>query len=300
MRISQLLLLVFMASLAPGAFSQEMEARAYSPSPVGASVIVFVYTHQSGDVLLDPALPLKDVSTSINGTAFGYGRTFALAGRQANVSAALPYVWARVKGTVFEQQQEVTRSGLGDIRARLTINLMGSPALNPREFAARKPTTLLGASLTVAAPTGQYDPRRLVNLGANRWAFKPEIGLSQPLGRWTLEAIGGAWFFTENKNFFGGSRREQRPLVSVQGHVIYTLRPRMWVAFGATYFTGGRTTVDGVLNADLQKTSRIGATYSFPVTKRHSLKVAWSKGVTTLVGGDINAVTVGYQYVWFK
>ena len=296
-----LLLLAVVAFHGPAALAQEMEARAYSRAPVGANVAVVVYSHQTGDVLLDPAIPLKDVSVKLNATVVGYGRTFGLAGRQVTASVAVPYVWGTVRGTVFEQQQEVTRSGLGDLRARLAVNLIGSPALSPREFAAQKPSTLLGASLSVVVPTGQYDPRRLVNLGSNRFAFKPEMGLSQPLGRWTLELVGGVWFFTKNNKFFDGAvRREQSPLASFQGHVIYTIRPRMWLSGDATYYTGGRTTVDGTLNADRQSNSRIGATFSFPVTQSHSLKIAWARGVTARIGGDLTTVTVGWQYTWLK
>jgi hypothetical protein len=267
---------------------------------VGANFAVFVYSYQNGDVLLDSALPLRDVKVSLNSTAVGYARTFNFAGRQATVSAAVPYVWGRVSGTVFEQAQEVTRSGLGDLRLRLGVNLIGSPALSPREFAARKPSTVLGTSLTVAAPTGQYDPRRLVNIGSNRWAFKPELGLSYPVGPWTLELLGSAWFYTENKDFFGGARREQKPLASVQGHVIYTIRPRMWVAGGATFYAGGRTIINDEVNADFQKNSRVGAVFSFPLTPQHSMKVTWVKGLTARIGGDLNTISVSYQYSWFK
>jgi hypothetical protein len=280
--------------------AQEMEARAYSRSPVGFNVVLITYSYQSGDVLLDSALPLTDVSAKLNATVAGYGRTFNLAGRQATASIGVPYVWGHVRGTVFEQEQEVTRSGLGDLRLRVLVNLIGSPALSLREFATRKPSTVLGASLTVVAPTGQYDPRRLVNIGSNRWAFKPELGLSQPIGPWTLEFIGGVWFFAENRDFFGGKRREQKPLASFQGHVVYTIRPRMWVSAGATFYTGGRTIVDDRLNADMQKNSRVGATFSHPFGPNHSVKVAWAKGVTARVGGNLNSIAVGYQYTWLK
>ena len=292
-------LLALMAASGPAARAQEMEARAYSPSPVGANVALVVYSHHSGDVLLDPALPLRDVAVRLNSTIVGYGRTFNLAGRQATASVAAPYVWGRVRGTVFEQEQEVTRSGLGDLRLRFAVNLLGSPALSPREFAARKPSTVVGASVTVVTPGGQYDPRRLVNIGSNRFAFKPEIGLSQPVGRWTLEVLGGAWLFTDNKNFFGGVRRQQKPLTSFQTHVVYTLRPRMWVAANATYYTGGRTTINGAVNADTQKNSRVGATFSLPVTQQQSLRVAWARGVTARIGGKLNTLAVGWQYAWF-
>jgi hypothetical protein len=149
-------------------------------------------------------------------------------------------------------------------------------------------------------PTGQYDPRRLVNPGSNRWAFKPEVGLSKPVGRWTFEVAGGVWLFTTNRNFFGGVQRGQRPLSTVQGHVVYTLRPRMWLAVNGTFYTGGRTVVNGVLNADAQRNSRIGATFSLPVSKRQSVKIAWAKGVTVRFGGDVTTFAVGWQYVWLK
>lgn len=293
-------LLALIAGVAAAVPAQEMEARAYSRSPVGFNLFLFSYSHQNGDVLLDSALPLTDVSVSINATVAGYGRSFGLMGHQANASVAIPYVWGTVRGTVFEQQQEVTRSGPGDLRVRLMVNLIGSPALSAREFAALKPSTTLGASVSVVVPSGQYDPRRLVNIGSNRWVFKPEMGLSHPIGPWTLELIGGVLLFGDNNDFFGGSRREQKPLASFQGHVIYTLKPRMWIAGNATYYAGGRTTVDGQVNADLQSSSRVGVTFSYPVGTNHSLKLAWAKGVTARIGGDLNTIAVGWQYSWLK
>src|SRR5262249_23677692 len=98
----------------PAALAQEMEARTYSPSPVGANFALLVYAYQSGDIGFDSALPFSDVKAKINSVTAGYGRTFNLAGRQATASIALPYVWGSVSGKVFEEQQRVTRSGLGD------------------------------------------------------------------------------------------------------------------------------------------------------------------------------------------
>lgn len=113
-----------------------------------------------------------------------------------------------------------------------------------------------------------------------------------------MEVMAGTWLFTPNRNFFGGARREQEPLLSLQGHVIYTLRPRTWVSFNGTYFTGGRTTVNGVLNEDRQRNARIGVTFAYPLTRQQSLKLAWAKGVTTRIGGDLNMFVAGWQYVW--
>ena len=282
-----------------GAAAQELEPRAYAPNPSGANFVLAVYGHATGDVVFDPSVPITNVSASVNTAALFYGRTFGLFGRSASAAVQLPYVWGTIEGDVFEQQRSVHRSGLADLRMRLTTNLLGGPALSASEFAARRPRTTVGASLVVLAPTGQYDPSKLVNVGTNRWAFKPEVGLSHPTGRWVLELYGGAWLFTDNDAFFGGSRRAQDPLFALQGHFSYTFRPRLWLAGDATFYTGGRTTVDGVEKADLLRNTRYGLTLAVPVKRRSSLKASWSRGLTTRIGGDFQTLAVGYQILWF-
>ena len=276
-----------------------MEPGAYSRAPIGTQFVLLAYAYQEGDVLLDSALPLSDVTVKLHSGSIGYGRTFGLLGRQANVAFFMPYVHGKARGTVFESVQEVERSGGADFRARFSINILGSPALSPKEFAATERKTTVGASVTVVAPSGQYDPARLINIGSNRWAFKPEIGLSKPVGRWTFEAAGGAWLYTTNNQFFGNSTRYQEPLLSLQGHVIYTFKPRMWLAGGGTYFRGGRTKVNGVLNDDSRDNSRYGATFSYPLTQRQSLKLAFSRGLTARFGGSLTSIGVAWQYAWF-
>jgi Putative MetA-pathway of phenol degradation len=280
------------------AHGQEMEPRAYSPSPVGSQFVLITYAHQTGDVLLDSSLPLRDVDVKFNAGSIAYGRTFSFVKHQANAAVLFPYIWGTASGTVFEDQVNVRRSGGGDVRLRLSMLLKGGEALQREEFASRKPKTIVGAGLSVVIPTGQYDPARLVNPGSNRWAFKPEIGISKPLGRWTMEAMGGAWLFAANKNFLNGSQRQQESLFSLQGHLIYTLRRRMWISVNGTYFSGGRTKINGVFNEDRQKNARVGATFSLPLTQQQSLKFAWAKGVTTRIGGDLNTFAVGWSYVW--
>ena len=281
------------------AWPQEMEPGAYGRAPVGTNFVLFTYAYQSGDVLVDSSLPLRDVSIKLNLGSVAYGHTFGLFGKQTNVAAVMPYIKGTAQGLVFEQFTKVSRSGLGDLRLRFAVNLHGSPALRPREFARYKRRTVVGASVTVIAPTGQYDPNRLVNLSANRWAFKPEVGVSKPAGKWTVEAAGGVWLFTPNNNFFVGRRREQSPLMSLQGNLIYTFKPRLWLAGSATYYRGGRTIVNSVENADSQANSRYGTTFSYPFGKHQSLKVAASRGLTARFGGKLSSVAVGWQYTWF-
>jgi hypothetical protein len=280
------------------AFAQEMEPRAYSPSPVGMTFVALAWQRSSGGVTTDPTLPITNVDSDIDSSILALVRTFPLAGRSASIGAALPYTWADVSGEVFEESRAVERTGFADARLRLSVNLLGAPALDRAQFALRTPATTLGASLTVVTPSGEYKSDKLINLGANRWAFKPELGLYHPIGPWSVEFSTGVWLFTDNDDFLGGSRREQDPLTTVQGHVSYTFRPQLWIAANATWYRGGDTTVDGVHNDDLQKTTRFGLTLSLPLTRQNSLKFAWSDGATTRIGSDFTTWTVAWQYGW--
>jgi hypothetical protein len=257
------------------------------------------YGHSSGDVVFDASLPFSDVSASLNTATLLYGQTFGAFGRTASAGIVVPYAWGSISGQVGEARHEITRSGLADLRLRLSTNLVGGPALAPPEFAQRRPRTTLGASLQLVAPAGQYDPAKLINIGTNRWSFKPELGLSHPAGRFTLDLYAGAWLFADNPDFYGGVRRGQAPIGTLQGHVSYTFRPRLWLAGDATYYTGGRTTIDGVPRADLQRNSRLGVTLAVPTGRRHSLKLAWGTGFTTRIGGDFQTVALGWQVMWF-
>lgn len=279
--------------------AQELEPRAYSPNPTGANFVVAVYGYQAGDVLFDPSVPITNAKAYLNSAVFGYGRSFGLFGRLASVGVVVPYVWASMNGDVYEERRDITRSGLADVRLKFTINLLGQPAMKPAEFMKRKPQSTLGFSLAVQAPTGQYDSTKLINLGTNRWSLKPELGFYHPAGRFTFEAAAGVWFFTENTDFFGGKVFEQNPLLSFQAHVSYTFRPRMWVAVNATYYSGGLTTTNGVDASEKQNNSRLGLTFSYPIGKQHSLKVAWAKGVTARVGDKVDIYSLGYQFLWF-
>ena len=278
--------------------AQEIEPRAYSPSPSGLNFLIAVGGHSEGGVLTDPSLPVTDIEAKVDALAVGYGRSFGLAGRSANVAFALPYIEVDASGNIGEQRASVTRAGWGDAKLRLAMNLIGGPAMTPREFSQRVPATTLGVSMSVSLPTGEYLPDKLVNIGTNRWAVKTELGLTHPIGKWLLEGYLGAWWFEENDDFFGGHRREQDPLASIQVHVSYTFKPRLWLALNTTYYECGQTTLDGVAKHDRQANSRAGLTFSTPLGKNYSLKFNWSRGATTRIGSNFTTYGIGLQYAW--
>jgi hypothetical protein len=251
-------------------------------------------------VLVDPNLQIEEVNATLYAATMGMGRTFDLAGRQALVTGAVPYVWGHVSGRVAEQRAQIHRSGLTDLRIRLAVNLYGNPARSPKDFARfRKRTLIVGTSLTVAAPSGQYDSAKLINLGTNRWAIKPELGISYPVKGFDLDAYCGVWLFSANPDFFPGRRnRKQDPVTTIQGHASYTFRARLWLAADITWYNGGSASVNGV-SSEAQNNSRAGVTLSVPMGSHQSVKIAYSTGTTSRIGTDFDTVGIVWQFAWF-
>ena len=290
----------FIAALtvAAPAVAQEMEPRAYSASPTGAIFLGAVLSRSTGSILFDPTLPITDVEAKVNGGVVAAGLTFDMFGKLALFSAAVPYAWGDISGQVFEEARTVTRSGFADTRLRLSINLRGNDAMPIAQFAKTPRRTIVGASVTVAAPTGEYDGTKLINLGNHRWAFKPEAGVAVPRGPWEIDAYAGVWLFTANQDFFpGGLERTQDPLFTLQGHVSYTFRPRLWLAANATWYAGGRSQVAAGTPSATVNNSRLGVTASVPVGRQQSIKLSYGDGIIVRSGTNFRTLAVGWQWL---
>ena len=280
------------------AAAQELDPGAYSVSPVGVNILVATYNFSGGALTFDPSLPIENAEATIHSTAVSYVRSLDVFGHSANVGIAASYSVGHVEGSYIGTFTEVDRSGFRDPALRFSVNLHGAPAMDLKRFGSYRQKTNVGVSLVAVLPLGEYDETKLINLGSNRFAFKPEIGLSRALGKWTLEIYGGVWLFTDNDAFYGGKKREQAPLGSAQFHLLRTFKPRSWIAVDANFYSGGRTTVDGQPNLDFQKNSRIGATFSYPLGPRQSVKVSFSGGAYTTIGADFHSIAAAYQYLW--
>jgi Putative MetA-pathway of phenol degradation len=302
--VNRLLVASFLAlallTMPASASSQELEPGAYWPIPIGLNIITLIDNINWGDVTFEPSAPLDETSATINTTAFVFTRAFNLGGRSANAGVVVPVIGGHVEGRYLGEFAEVDRFGLGDPRLRVAMNLYGAPSMTPKAFASYQLRTIVGVSVTVAPPLGQYDPTKLINLGTNRWSFKPEVGLSRGLGKWVVESMAGVWFFTDNTDFLGGRTRAQAPIGAVQVHVTYRFQRTMWLAADANYYAGGRTTIDGTQNFDLQRNSRIGATFSTAVARGHAIRMSVSRGAYTTIGADFTSIAVGYNYAWAR
>ena len=302
--------LAFVAGLlglgAPAVLAQDLAPRAYVITPARSNAVTLGLSYNEGELLFQGVVPITGATGKLGVPSVTYYRGFSLFGRSANVLAALPYGVGTFEGEVLGEQRSTDRSGLFDSAFRVSVNLVGGPSMSLAEMRTWRQKTLLGVSLKVVAPTGQYDPTRLINLGSNRWSFKPELGFSRAWGHWVLDAYASVWLFTENPDFFsrnelvpGTQSQTQDPIGAVEAHLIYIARPGLWVSLDANFWYGGRTRLNGVENPDtLQESSRVGITASFPVTQHQSLKVSYAQGAYIRFGGDFRVFSAAWQYSW--
>jgi hypothetical protein len=278
--------------------AQDAEPRSYSNAPVGLNFLLAGYGYAVGKMAFDPTLAIADAQFETNTEALAYVRSLDVSGTSAKFDVLLPYSEFSAHGLVAGQPREREISGLGDPRFRFSINFFGAPALSVKEFADYHQDLIIGASLQVSAPLGQYDDTKLLNLGNNRWSSKAELGISKAWGPWTAELAPSATFFTDNTDFFNANTLAQAPIYAVQGHIVYIFQSGPWLSLDGVYFTGGRTTVNGLRSDNEQTNTRAGLTLALPVDRHNSLKLYASTGISTRTGSEFSAVGVTWQYRW--
>jgi outer membrane putative beta-barrel porin/alpha-amylase len=300
--------IVLMTVVVTGAAAaQDLSPRAYTLTPIASNAVILTYAFTKGDILFDPTIPVTDAHATVHTPVLSYYRSFDLFGRLANATVSVPWASGNFSATVAATDRQAHREGLGDTVLRFAIDFKGGTARPLREFVKTPPPrTIIGASFRAVAPTGQYTASRAINVGNNRWAFKPEVGISRRVDRLLIDGYGGVWFFTKNGNYLApsddvrGSLRQQSPIASFEGHVSYDIKPRFWLSADVNYWYGGKTTVNGVQSlTSLQANSRIGVTGSVPISRSQALKCSYSDGVVTRVGGTFKVLSVAWQYSWF-
>ena len=278
-------------------YAQELEPRAYANTPVDLNFLIGGYAYSKGTVGTDPSVPLTDTEVKLNSAVLAYVRTLDLWGRSGKFDVIIPYAWADGSAKLAGQERTRKVSGFSDPRLRLSMLLYGAPALSLEDFRNYKPDIIIGAGLEVTAPLGQYDSDKLLNIGTNRWSFKPEIGGSKTIGPVTLEISTGIRFYTDNNNFLDGKTLHVNPLVSVQTHLIYSITPGIWLGLNGLYYNGGAGTIDGNKSASLENV-RVGLTLALPINRYNSIKFYGSTGVYTKTGSDFDLLGLTWQFRW--
>jgi Putative MetA-pathway of phenol degradation len=280
--------------------AQDLSPRAYVITPVRSNAVNLTYSFFDGSIILGNAVPIEGATGRVNVQILSYYHSLNFFGRSSSVAVALPYGVGNFDGTAAGVEAHLYRSGLLDSTFRFSVNLKGGPAMDPREYSKWRQKTLIGVSFKFTAPTSQYDPTKLVNFGTNRWSFEPEVGLSKRRGHWLIDTYGGVWFFTQNPNFYPGTPEQSKnPVGAFEGHLSYDVRPRLWASLDGNFWFGGATSLNGVPSPSTsERNSRVGATVSFPMTKRQSIKFSYSDGAYIRYGGNFQNISVGWQYSW--
>ena len=282
--------------------AQDLAPRAYLITPVHGNAVILTSGFYDGGLDFNNAVPITNATGTYDVSSFSYYHSFDLIGRSANITLSLPYAVGNFEGDVQDLHRSAYRSGLTDSLVRFAVNLKGGPAMTAPEFAKWRQKLILGASLKVSIPTGQYSSTKLVNWGANRWGFKPEFGYSQRFGHWVLDGYAGAWFYTRNSSYYSlpvPEPQSQQPIGSFEGHLSYTFTSRAWVSLDGNYWWGGITSLNGITNlATRQTSSRIGVTAALPINRSQSIKISYNDGAYVRYGGNYNNVNVAWQFSW--
>lgn len=286
--------------------AQDLAPRAYIITPIHSNALTLADSLNSGNLILDGAIPISDAHATVSVSIFNYSHSLSFFGRTASFLAAVPYGIGNFHGTLMGTETNVYRSGLLPSAFRFSVNLKGGPAMDLQDFIKWEQKTLVGLSIKVVTPSGQYDPAKLINYGANRWAFKPELGVSRRWHHWLVDSYGAVWFYTTNEEFFsrnqynpGVTAQSEAPVGAFEGHLSYDVKPRFWASLDGNFWFGGRTSLNGKESLNtFQTNSRIGGTVSLPVSKHQSVKFSYSNGAYIRYGGNFQTISLAWQYSW--
>jgi hypothetical protein len=275
--------------LAGECLAQDLEPRRWSHLPNGLNVIGVGTGRTEGDIFFDPVLRIKDGTFELYGLGASYVRTFEWFGKSSRVDVTVPYANGRWEGMLDGEYASRRRDGFGDPHLRISMNLYGAPALSGREFAQYRKdnpvNTTVGAALAVTLPLGEYNRDWLINLGANRYVLRPQIGVLHQRREWQFELTGSVFLFQDNDEFWQGTTLEQDPLWFVQGHVIYGFKPGWWVGLSGGYAYGGEAYVSGLAKDNDARSAYWAVSLGLPISARQSLKFAYVTSDTHVRAG---------------
>ncbi|HYK35400.1 transporter [Alloacidobacterium sp.] len=293
------LLFVCFALAVSHASAQFTDPHTYDNTPVGTNQIELAYAFARSDSSLDTSLIVSGAKLDVNQGSIQYARYFGFLHRLAWVQPGIPI--AGLNGSISGINISGSTVGTGDSSYMLAMLLKGGPALSMAQFENYNPTTVIGASLTVTAPTGFYNSSKLLNLGSDRWSFKPEIALSQPFGpeqKWQLDVYANTYFYTDNTSYRGVEILRQQPLAGLEGHISYSFTNSVWAAVDTRYSFRGETLVNGVDQNNSQQNFILGSEVNVSLNARNSLVFEWARALAHQNGPAISGFAVKYDYSW--
>jgi hypothetical protein len=282
-------------------YAQFTDPRNYDNAPVGINQIELEYAYARSNASVDTSLVVAGAKLNLNAGTIDYTRYFSFIHRMAWVEATVPL--AGLGGSVTGTNIHGSSTGTGDSSYEFATLLKGGPALSVAQFASYKPTTTLGVSLTVTTPTGLYNSDKLLNLGSDRWSFKPEIAVSHPFGpeqKWKFDAYVNAYFYTDNSSYLGKEILRQQALTGLEGHISYSFTNSLWASVDTRYSFRGDTLVDGVNENNGQQNFTLGSELNVSLNPKNSLVFEFAKALVHQNGPAYTGFAVKYSYTWGK
>lgn len=294
---------LFVKSLMLPCLAMDLEPRQWSHLPVGANFAGIGYAYTEADISVDPVLKIEDMELDLRTWGGKYIRTFELLGKSARIDLTQAYQEGEWTGLLDGVPASVSRSGWSDTFLRMAVNLYGAPPLSGKEFAAYrsdvKDDTIVGMALVVRLPTGDYMDDKLINLGNNRFTFRPQLGINHTWGKWTAEATTEVAFYTENNEFFNGNKLEQEPTYIIHGHLFHTFRPGLSLGAGVGYDYGGENSVNGVDKDDKKQDIAWALRFSYPINRHSGINVAYiGSRRQESTGLDSDTLTASLSFAW--
>jgi hypothetical protein len=280
-------------------FSQELDPWAYGNLPTKLNMVGLSYSLIDGNFVSEPSAPIQDFNVTTSKVAAVYLRTFNLFGKLGRVQVSVPFSFMSGNAKLRGHDTSGSRTGFDDLRIRLGLNLFGSPPLEPQKFGTFRQEAIFGISLVVTAPTGQYYPERIVNIGTNRWSFKPELGVSLKIGPFFWETYGGVKFMTTNSEYLSNRILKVSPIYSLQMHICHTFNNSMRLALSSTYVNGGQTSINGNKQSDYMRHLRGGIIFGYSIDPFNSLILQINTNITANASLDYKSITLMYSYSWF-
>ena len=158
----------------------------------------------------------------------------------------------------------------------------------------------VGFTPYVTLPLGDYDRRRVLNLGANRWAFKPEVGMVKGFGeKFFLDLIVNGEFYTDNDDYGSASqstRLEQDPTVGFETHLSYDITKQWFISLDYYYLYGGETTVADVNQNDTLSNHGLGLSLFWGIGSNNQLMVEYRDDFSVRIGAGTNQLTLRWAY----
>ena len=281
--------------------AQFTDPRNYQNFPVGVNQLELAYGYAHANSSIDPAIVTAGAKLNLNQISIGYTRYFSLFHRMAWIEPSIPI--AVVNGSTSGTDVSGSVAGAGDTSYEFATSLKGGPALSVEEFTNYKPTTTVGVSLAVTAPTGVYSPDKILNLGEDRWSFKPEVALSYPFGpqqKWAVDGYANSYFYTTNTSYRGVEILRQEPLPGFEGHLSYLFLDSILVSLDTRCSFRGETSVNGLNQNDSQRNFILGSEVIIDLNARNSLSVTLAKAVVHQNGPTVTGISVKYDYLWGK